>query len=114
MSADRNPGYIPENFQDEWFANYGADFIAFADTEGRLLWDPEHSPPSSTPQTLTQRLAIGVLDRARRVVSAGAAPAHRAWFGPPDGPLLFGIARATRNDGSRPSARLRHYRPAPR
>jgi signal transduction histidine kinase len=95
--ANRNPRYITENFQDDWFASYGADFIALADNDGRLLWSRSRRPdatPSADPA-----LAYRMLDRARRVASANADPASGiTWT--PDGPMLFSIARTTRSDGA--------------
>jgi signal transduction histidine kinase len=95
--ANRNPRYLAENFQDDWFTSYGADFIALADNDGRLLWSRSqrpHAAPATDPA-----LAHRMLNRAQRVASANADPASGiTWT--PDGPMLFSIARTTRSDGA--------------
>jgi signal transduction histidine kinase len=95
--AGQSPGYIEENFSDEWFTSYGVDFVAFADTHGRLLWTRGRRPqqaPAADPQ-----LARGIMAQARgRGVPADGAAQGIFWT--PDGPLLFAASPANRSENT--------------
>lgn len=92
-----NPSYIADNFAEDWLADYGAHFVAFTDSRGRLLWTSSldaNGQPIEDPA-----LARQVIAEAEALAPADASSASGVvWT--ERGPLMFGAARSTRSDES--------------
>ncbi len=87
------PGYIAENFTDDWFVAYGVDVVVFADDRGRILWSrgvglDGRAAPFAEDAGLLLREAR-TISRRRSLASHGVVWSGRS-------PILFAAAPATR------------------
>ncbi len=91
------PDYVQVNFDDEWMRNYGAHLVIIQDDLQRILWS--HSLDTSLTPRVDVELAEQVARVARTIATRdGSATRGVVWT--EHGPMMFGVARATRSDGS--------------
>lgn len=95
--AGELPSYVEANFDDEWMLNYGAHLILVEDERQHILWTT--SLDLSLRPRVDLELAARVAAAARALAPRDGSAAHGVvWTA--QGPMMFGVARTTRSDGS--------------